>query len=46
MESLRIEKADEDGIIITDKNDDRCYVYYSEINMLITMLEGITDEFH
>ena len=44
MESLRIEKADEDGIIITDGNGDRCYVYYSEINDLITLLEGITNE--
>jgi len=39
MNNLHISNADEDGFIITDKEQDKIYIYDSEIDDLIQMLK-------
>ena len=41
---LVIDVVDEDGIIITDKNQDRCYIYFTEIPELIKKLTSIRND--
>jgi len=40
---LKVDVADEDGIIISDSRADRCYVYFSEIPKLIPILQKLYD---
>lgn len=38
-DGLVIDVVDEDGIIISDKNQDRCYIYFTEIPEVIKKLK-------
>jgi len=44
LTNVVIERGDEDGVILTDGEGDRCYVYYSEIPELIRRLKGYVKE--
>ena len=46
MNNLLIELADGDGIVISDGNSDRCYVYYSEIPEMIEKLNRIYNDWN
>jgi 5-methylcytosine-specific restriction endonuclease McrA len=41
MNDLEVADADEDGFIITDRNHDKCYVYYSEIQELFQKIRKL-----
>lgn len=36
---LVIDVADEDGVVISDKSQDRCYIYFTEIPEVIRKLK-------
>lgn len=44
INDLSVVVADEDGVIITDGKEDRCYIYFSEIPSLIPILQKLYDD--
>lgn len=38
---LRLDGGDVDGVVLSDGEGDRCYIYFSEIPDVIELLQGL-----
>lgn len=46
MNEIQVDIADEDGFIITDREQDRCYIYYEEIDELFQKIRKVAYEYN